>query len=64
MIKYFCDVCGNEIKRNYADERLCRRLGDFGVEVLVSFRGISNKGEICLHCLMEVLTRGEDIDDC
>jgi hypothetical protein len=62
-IKYFCDVCGEETKRNYVSERLNPELGDGKVkcEVIVAINGSWNGGVICETCLRATLTQPEHI---
>lgn len=57
--KWFCDGCGTEITRNYVSKRLQRKRGRFVAEVMVHTDGTSNKGDICLRCLMDVITKGK-----
>jgi len=62
-IKYFCDVCGVETKRNYVSERLKPELlyGEFEraarCEVTVAINGAWNGGVICERCLRRVLSQ-------
>lgn len=59
MIKHYCDVCGKELDRNYVSDRLIRTMGKVKTEVMVSIDGAWNHGDICLVCLMNVLTAGK-----
>jgi hypothetical protein len=62
MIKYFCDVCGEETKRNYVTERLKPEFCDDNCkvkcEVIVAVGGWNN-GVICEECLRYALTQPE-----
>ena len=64
-IKFFCDVCGEETKRNYVSERLKPELvygpseREVRCEVIVAINGTWNDGVICEKCLREVLTEPE-----
>jgi hypothetical protein len=62
MIKYFCDVCGEETKRNYVTERLKPELQQrvkVECEVIVAMNGTTNGGVICEECLRTVLAQPE-----
>lgn len=71
MIKYFCDVCGEETKRNYVGERLIHEHvynnGKVKCEVMVTINGTANGGVICEKCLRYVLIqpvrKEEDVID-
>ena len=62
MIKMFCDVCNQEVERNYVSRRLNVGCGRFRAEVMVTFEGVSNKGHICRLCLMKILFTGEEVE--
>jgi hypothetical protein len=63
MIKYFCDVCGEETKRNYVATRLKPELvydsGKVVCEVVVAINGTWNGGVICRECLRIALRQPE-----
>lgn len=59
MKKVFCDVCKEEIKRNFVSERFSPKKGLIKLEVMVGFNGTWNAGEICLPCLKMVFNAGE-----
>ena len=60
MIKTFCDRCHNELTRNVVQDRLVfRRDGTtfgFSAEVIVSKNDVANDGDLCLDCLLKMLT--------
>ncbi len=60
MIKRYCDVCGEELKRNVVSKRYMPQLTEAGVtvkaEVMVSVNHVWNSGDVCLTCLLRVLT--------
>lgn len=60
MIKYFCDMCGKEVKRNYISERFHPKKGNFKVEVMVAFDNTWNDGIICKDCLWDILKTGKE----
>ncbi len=64
MIKYYCDVCGNEIKRNYVTERLKRKLEinekKIVAQISIAIDGIWNMGDLCYSCLMKVMSEGKE----
>ena len=58
-VKWFCDVCKKEMKRNVVDKRL-KGMVDFSdkrvlIEVMVGVENTWNDGEICMKCLHDVL---------
>ncbi len=55
-IRVFCDVCKKELTRNMVDQRLVVDAGDFHAEVMLSKQGTANDGDLCLDCLMKMLT--------
>ena len=63
MIKVFCDVCKNEIRRNVVHERyrpakyFRDALTNVQAEVVVTIEKVANKGDLCLPCLISVLTQ-------
>lgn len=65
MMKAYCDKCGKEVKRDYAGDRLKRRLAKEGVtiqiEVIAGVNGTWNKGDVCLDCLLDAINNGEDM---
>jgi hypothetical protein len=65
MIKHYCDGCGKEIERNYTSNRLRKSLHLgihlFVIEVIVSQDQVSNKGDICVDCLMKVILDGDNL---
>jgi len=61
MIKYYCDVCGKELTRDYVEDRLVRELDRVKVEVTVAIDGTWNKGDICGDCLIKAISKGKDI---
>jgi len=60
-IKYFCDICGKETKRNYVTEKLKpeRRDGTIQCEVTVAINRSWNDGVICENCLRRALLNDE-----
>ena len=64
VIKYFCDVCGEETERNYVSDRfkpeLVHEKGSvITCKVMVAIDGTWNGGIICEKCLRDVLTQPE-----
>jgi hypothetical protein len=59
-IRRFCDVCDNEIGRNYVSERLKIKRGTFLAEIMISKGGTSNAGELCRDCVKAILTEGKE----
>ena len=55
MIKYFCDVCGDEVARNFVDKRLDVKVGKVSVEVMLGINLVHNQGVVCGKCLASIL---------
>ncbi|MBC8488486.1 MAG: hypothetical protein H8D45_20860 [Bacteroidetes bacterium] len=55
MIKYYCDVCGQELTRNYVGNRLRSNYNNVSVEVMVAIGNVWNEGELCGTCLKDVI---------
>ena len=60
MIKRFCDICGKETERNYVEQKYSPTKGQVQCEVRVATKGGWDKGDICLACVKDVLTYGEE----
>lgn len=64
MIRRYCDICEQQIGRNYVSERfrpslyLARR--NWAAEVIVCKGGTWNQGDICLDCLKQILNEGAE----
>lgn len=56
--KYFCDVCGNEMKAS-EHARLRLEINDVSVEIMHSFKGVWNSGHVCHGCLKKIVAEGE-----
>ena len=46
MIKYFCDVCGDEVARNFVDKRLNVKVGKVSIEVMLGVNLVHNHGVV------------------
>jgi hypothetical protein len=57
MVKYFCDVCSKEIPAAKTG-RVIRQLGPVKVEIMTSFKGVSNSGHICEACVIRAVVEG------
>lgn len=62
MIKIFCDVCGKEMMRNAAVDRIKRRKANVTVEVLVAYKDEWNKGDVCEACVISIVSNGAGIE--
>jgi hypothetical protein len=62
MIKVFCDVCGKELQRNAAADRIKRRKANVTVEVLVAFKDQWNAGEVCEPCVISIVANGSGVE--
>lgn len=67
MTKRFCDICEKETQRNYASDRLNLRRTFNGktvqIQFMVSMDSVWNKGDLCEHCLREVMESGIECGD-
>lgn len=61
MIKYFCDSCGKEHKRNYVNDPLETCWEKFMIKVLIGYDSVFNSGEICKKCLRKALLDSLDL---
>lgn len=62
-IKYFCDVCGKEMQRNAASDRIKRRAANVTIEVLVAYKNVWNSGEVCESCVIKIVSGGSPVGD-
>lgn len=62
MIKYFCDVCDKEIPADEAANRVNRKLGFLEVQVIHSWKGMSNTGNICHDCITLAVVKGKQVN--
>jgi hypothetical protein len=62
MIKVFCDVCGKELQRNAAVDRIKRRKANVTVEVLVAYKEVWNTGDVCEGCVIGIVANGSGIE--
>jgi len=67
MIKYFCDVCGEEIydaNKTYDKDGQPGRLGIFHksmmVEVMTGLSGTWNRGIFCKYCILDAIIEMDD----
>lgn len=61
MLKRFCDNCGAEITRSVAENRIVKRFNQFTLELLVTFKGVANTGDLCEACALKILSSGNDV---
>lgn len=59
MIKYYCDNCGEETKRNYVGDRLKGEDIDTRIsyELVLAYDKVWNGGVLCSRCIIKVLRR-------
>lgn len=62
MMKCFCDVCGKEMQRNAAVDRIKRRKANVTVEVLVSYKDVPNTGDVCEPCIISIVSNGAGVE--
>ena len=54
-IKYICDNCGKETKRNYVSERFEFKAGKNTFQIVIATDETWNAGEICIACLKKAV---------
>lgn len=60
MTKYFCDMCGEELKDS-GHNRVKRKIGRFKIEVVTAVNGTWNAGNICHKCVLKIINEGKSI---
>lgn len=64
MVRYYCDICGNQISRNYISDRLKATFGErrgdvtkvLNFEVIAGIGyGNANGGHVCCKCLVNAV---------
>jgi len=55
VIKYFCDSCGKETKRNYVSDRFEFKVGKNTFAIIIATHDTWNSGELCLECLSKAI---------
>ena len=67
MIKYFCDVCGEEIydaNKTYDKEGEPGRLGivhkSMMIEIITGSYGVWNEGDFCKYCIFDTIKEMDD----
>lgn len=66
MIRHFCDVCDNILDTEHPDminPRWVRKIGDWKFELIQSYEGVSNTGNLCQPCLRNLLMKAMDGGD-
>lgn len=58
--KQFCDMCGEQISRNYASERMKIKRREFTAEIMIQKGATYNQGELCRKCVMNILKEGKE----
>lgn len=62
MVKYFCDVCETEMRKN-EHGRLIIEFETLKLEVLVYFKNVANAGNICHRCIKNAVIKGTKLKD-
>ena len=66
MTKFYCDLCGKEMKGRLLSKRgmnrIKRRKGRVEVEVLVAVDRVWNGGSVCIPCVLDVVATGKDAE--
>lgn len=63
MIRYYCDSCDNALDTDHPDmlnPRFKRKIGDWTFEIIQSYKGTSNTGNLCQSCLRSLLIKAVD----
>lgn len=55
--KYFCDVCGEELKER-EHTRVVRERLRLKVKILHTLDGVANAGHVCHKCILHVANTG------
>jgi hypothetical protein len=53
-------MCGEQLARNYVSQRLKLKRREFIAEIMITKGSTCNAGELCRHCVMEILTDGKE----
>lgn len=63
VIRYFCDECDNELDEAHPDvinQRWERKAGNWTFELIQTYKGTSNQGNLCQPCLRNLLIKAVD----
>lgn len=63
MIKHFCDSCGHELNNGVPDiinPRFRGKIDDWEFNIIQSYKGISNIGNLCKPCFRMLLIQAVD----
>ena len=56
----FCDMCDEQIGRNYVSQRLKLKRREFIAEIMIQKGATCNHGDLCRDCVMKILTEGKE----
>lgn len=59
-VKQFCDMCNEQIGRNYVSQRMKLKRREFTAEIMIHKGSTANQGDLCRTCVMEILTEGKE----
>ena len=62
MIKYFCDICGKELKKSDRT-RLTGSFHRLAFEVVVALDNDWNAGNVCHACIRHAIICSEEAED-
>ena len=62
MIKYFCDICGKELKKSDC-ARLSGSFHRLAFKVAVALDGDWNAGDVCHDCIRHAIICSEEAED-
>ena len=57
MIKYYCDVCGKELRENEIKKNIEVTVGRLMFECLTGLDGFWNAGHFCHKCILEAVIK-------
>ena len=60
MTKTFCDRCNKEFK-DKDQQNIAIEVGDFRLEILRIYKGLSSRGHICHDCVRQIIAVGKPV---
>jgi len=58
MIKFYCDICGKELKENEL-KRLSGTVGLLSFEIITAIKNVWNAGNVCFNCIRNAIKKAE-----
>ena len=57
MIRRYCDICGQEVRRDYTSDRLLKWDHKIGIQITLGFNKTWNDGDFCLTCIQQAVNK-------